>query len=73
MALEYKIDVLEALKAKGYNTTRLKNEKILSCGTVQRLREKKPINWEIIAKICDLLECQPSYFLQYVDYRNTWK
>lgn len=64
MPLVYKINVLEALKEKGYNTNRLRKEKILAESTIQKLREQKPISWANIAQICDLLNCQPSYFLE---------
>lgn len=64
MPLEYKIDVLSALKEKGFNTTRLRREKLLAEGTIQKLREKKPINWDNISRICDMLECQPDLFLE---------
>lgn len=63
MALEYKIDVLQALKDKGFNTTRLRREKLLAEGTIQKLREQKPINWENIGRICDMLGCQPDHIL----------
>lgn len=63
MPLVYKIDVLQALKEKGYNTNRLRKEKILAESTIQKLRDDKPISWANIAQICDLLECQPDYFL----------
>ena len=66
MALVYKIDVLQALKEKGYNTTRMRREKLLAEGTIQKLREKKPISWENIERICDMLECQPGDLLQNV-------
>lgn len=67
MPLVYKIDVLQALKDKGYNTNRLRKEKILAESTIQKLREKKPISWANIAQICDLLNCQPNYFLENVE------
>ena len=63
MPIIYKIDVLQALKDKGYNTNRLRKEKILAESTIQKLRDKKPISWANIAQLCDLLECQPDYFL----------
>lgn len=66
MALVYKIDVLQALKEKGYNTTRMRREKLLAEGTIQKLREKKPISWENIERICDMLECQPGDILENV-------
>ncbi len=64
MSLVYKIDVLQALKNKGYNTNRLRKEKILAESTIQKLRDNKPISWANIAQICELLECQPNYFLE---------
>ena len=63
--LRYKIDVLQALKDKGINTTRLRREKLLSEGAIQRLRSNQPISWANIEQICKLLECQPSDFLIY--------
>ena len=38
MPLRYKVDILQALKEKGYNTNRLRKEKLLSEGALQRLR-----------------------------------
>lgn len=67
MPLLYKIDVLQALKEKGYNTSKLRKEKILAESTIQKLREGKPISWSNIAQICTLLECQPNYFLVNVE------
>lgn len=63
--LVYTIDVLAALKEKGYNTNRMRKEKILAESTIQKLRKGDPINWATIAQICALLECQPNDFLRY--------
>lgn len=63
--LDYTIDVLAALKEKGYNTNRMRKEKILAESTIQKLRAKQPISWANIAQICALLECQPNDFLKY--------
>lgn len=70
MPLVYKIDVLQALKEKGYNTSKLRKENLLAESTIQKLREQKPINWANISKICELLECQPDYFLEYLEEAN---
>lgn len=64
MPLMYRIDVLQALKEKGYNTNKLRKEKILAESTIQKLRDGKPISWANISQICELLECQPDFFLQ---------
>lgn len=67
MPIIYKIEVLQALKEKGYNTNILRKEKLLSEGTIQRLRNKEPINWANIGQICKLLDCQPSDIMEYVE------
>lgn len=66
MGLIYKIDVLEALKAKGYNTYVMKKQKLLSESTMQKLRNGEQLGWRNIESICRMLECQPSDFLLYV-------
>lgn len=63
--IRYKIDILAALKAKGYNTNKIRREKILAESTLQKLREGKLISLENIGKICELLECQPGDILEY--------
>ena len=57
MPLQYKIDILEALKAKGYTTYTLRKENLLSQSTIQKLREKKGLAWENIENLCGMLEC----------------
>lgn len=66
MSLQYKIDILEALKSKGINTNKLRKEKLLSEGVIQALREKKPISWLNISKICEMLKCQPGDIMEYI-------
>ncbi|MDE6426557.1 MAG: helix-turn-helix transcriptional regulator [Ruminococcus sp.] len=65
MALKYKINILSALKDAGYNTNKIRKEKLLSEGTLQSLRNGKYISMNAIDKICRLLECQPSDLLEY--------
>lgn len=66
MPLHYKIDVLQALKDKGYNTNRLRKEQLLSESALQRLRHSEPVSWSNIEQLCCLLNCQPSDILEYV-------
>ncbi len=67
MALDYAIDVIAELKTAGYNTSRLRKEKLLAEGVIQSLRESKPISWANIDKLCGLLHCQPGDLLVYRD------
>ena len=66
MPIVYKIDILAALKEKGYNTNRLRKEKLLAEGVIQSLRENKYIALQNISKICELLDCQPGDLMEYV-------
>ena len=66
MAIRYKIDILAALKEKGFNTNRLRKEKLLSEGVIQSLREDKYIALQNLSRICELLDCQPADLLEYV-------
>ena len=66
MPLQYKINVLAALKEKGYNTNRIRTEGLLSQSTLQKLREGRGVAWENLEKICELLECQPADIIEFV-------
>lgn len=67
MPIAYKKDVLKALKERGYNTNKIRKEKLISEGVLQSLREGKAISLQNIGKICDLLECEPGEILVRVD------
>ena len=56
MPITYKLDILAALKEAGYNTNRLRKEKLLSEGVIQALRENKYISLQNVSKICDFEE-----------------
>lgn len=58
MPLQYKIDVLAALKEKGFSSYRLRKEKIFGERVIQQLRNKEPVSWEVLGRLCALLECE---------------
>ena len=66
MPLQYKVDVLAALKEKGYNTNRIRTESLLSQSTLQKFRNKQGVSWENLETLCKLLECQPADLIEYV-------
>lgn len=63
----YKIDVLETLKEAGYNTTRLRKEKLLNESAIQYIREGKPVGSKALNTICKLLDMQPGNIIKYVE------
>ncbi len=72
MPIKYKMNVLNELKAAGYNTNRLRKEKLLSEGTIQNIRDGRIINAANLAKICKLLNCQPGDIMEYVE-EEEWR
>lgn len=65
MALKYKFDVLQALKNAGFNTNRIRKEKLLSESTLQKFRSGEMVHTSNIDTICRLLNCQPGDILEY--------
>ncbi len=68
--LAYKINVLETLKEAGYNTTRLRKEKLLNESAIQYLRDGKPVGARALDHICMLLDMQPGNILKYVENKD---
>lgn len=66
MPVVYKVNILPALKDAGYNTTRLRREKLLAEATIQTLRTGGLVSWVNIGRICALLNCQPGDILEYI-------
>lgn len=66
MPVIYKIDVLSALKERGFSTYKLRQDKLLSESTIQLLRKGEPVSWENISRICEMLDCQPGDLLEHV-------
>lgn len=57
--LQYKINVIQALKDKGYNSTIILKENIISQSAMQKLRKGEMIGIKTLEQLCDLLEMQP--------------
>lgn len=64
--LKYKIDVLATLKEKGYNTNKIRTEKIMGEAMLQKIRNGEMVSWSVFEKLCDLLNCQPADLIEYV-------
>ena len=65
--LKYKINILAELKSAGYNTTRIRREKIIGESTVQRLRTgNTSLNLESLDIVCKILQCQPGDLVEWV-------
>ena len=66
MGLQFKVDVLAALKEKGITTYQIRKEKLLSESTVQKLRAGIGVSWENLETLCRLLDCQPYDLIEFL-------
>lgn len=67
VSIKYKIDVLSQLKAAGYSSYKIRKEKIIGERTLTQIRNGEPINWNVLNKLCQLLNCQPADIIEYVE------
>ena len=65
MPIIYKMDVLAALKEKGYNTNRIRKAKIMGEAMLQKIRSGQMPSWSVLETICDLLDCQPADIIEF--------
>ena len=71
MAIRYKIDVMAALKEKGYSSAKIREEKLIGQSYLQQIRHGEMVSWKVFDTICALLECQPADLIEYVPVRET--
>ena len=65
--LKYRVNILKELKNAGYSSYRLRQEKILSEGTLQKMRSGNiAITMESLGVVCDILQCQPGDLVEWV-------
>lgn len=62
----YKIDIVEALKEKGYSYQVMQREKLFSGKVLNNLRNGKPISFENLDKICTILSCGVGDIITYI-------
>nr|DAJ12213.1 MAG TPA: putative transcriptional regulator [Bacteriophage sp.] len=61
---KYKIDVLKELSNRGYTSTKMRKDKIISQATLQNIRQGKGITTDTINTLCIILKCQPSDIIE---------
>lgn len=62
--IRYKIDIIQALKDRGYNQTRIQREKILPGQTIQNIKQGKGVTMDTLNRICCMLRCQPGDLIE---------
>lgn len=67
--IKYKINIMKALKSKGYSSFRLRKENLFSQATMTKFRNGIICygnNGSNLDKLCRLLDCQPGDIIEYV-------
>lgn len=67
MPFRYKLDVVQALKDKGFSTYRIRKEKLFSESTLQAFRENKMVSWETLEQVCRILGCQVGDLVEFYE------
>ena len=69
--IRYKIDVLNELKCKGFSSSFLRQNKILSESAMSSLRHDKPVSLGTLDRICSMLEQDISDIIEFVPDEKT--
>lgn len=74
MKIVYRIGIMKSLSMVGWTTKKLREKKILGEATMHRLRHNLPVSFDVLAKVCYLLNCDISDILMYVSdsYESTY-
>ena len=62
----YTFYILKELSNRGYTSTKLRKDKIISEGTMQHIRNGKSITIETLNIICLLLRCTPNDIIEII-------
>jgi len=63
--IKFKIDVMQALKEKGYNTSIIRNNKLLGENALQQIRQGGVPGIKSLNAICNMLKKQPGALLEW--------
>lgn len=64
--LKYKMDILDALKGKGYTSYKIRKDKLIGEAQLTKIRNGEIASKETLNTICRLLGCQPGDILEYI-------
>lgn len=59
--------LFQRLKDMGYNKQYLRDSKIVTSNTINRMTKDLPVHVSTIVKMCNLLDCQPGDIIECVE------
>lgn len=54
---KYNTDIIELLKTHGYNTNKIRKDRIMGESMLQKIRNGEMVSWATFDKLCRLLDC----------------
>ena len=63
--IKYKINIMEELKRKGYNSSAIRELNLFSQSTLTKFRNGQEVSLENIGRLCFLLDCNIGDILEY--------
>lgn len=63
---KFKIDIIELLKKNGYNTTRIRKEKLIGEKTMQDMKRGIVPGIKTLETLCKILDMQPGNLIKFV-------
>ena len=63
--LTYKINVIDTLKERGFNSTVILKQNVLSQSAMQKIRSGQMVGIKTLEQLCVLLDMQPGDIIQY--------
>lgn len=64
--IQYKINIIEELSKKGYNTGRIRKAGFISESTLTQIRKGEAISMKALNSICIMLRCQPGDIIEVI-------
>ena len=66
MALEFKIDIMDELKKRGWNTTKIRESKLIGQKTLSDMKNGIVPGVKVLNNLCFMLNLQPGSIIRYI-------
>lgn len=67
---KFKMDIIELLKENGYNTTRIRKEKLIGEKTMQDMKQGIVPGIKTLETLCRILDMQPGNLIKFIPDEN---
>ena len=69
----FKVNIIDLLKEKGYNTGRIRREKLIGEKTMQDMKRGIVPGIKTLGTLCQILELQPGDLIEYIHEKTLKK